>query len=449
MSGGLEARLWEAAAMARDVLEHSRAERWEFFAKASRHFEITARGGRSDRLRRVEETGVAVRTLRAGRSGFAAGSGLGVDAARRAVDGAASAARPVATDPLPPDHLLTTVDEVKGRPAVDEDWLRQALAEIGHSLREIGGDRLEIPSVAARAGRFGAILAGSGGFVAGWGDAAAELVVELRLPGSARGTWRERCRLPGPEDFDARRVAAALTSRALLTLARTTADQGLKDLLLHPEVSAHLLAALAPVLLVMPPDDDPLPRLLDRHGALAARAITLVDTRIDPDGPWRAPCDGEGLGSARTLLVEEGVPRHRTGCYRDAVATGDAPRGGAVRVSYRDPPRSGLSGLRLETGGGCAPAQLLEQAGRALYLLRPLAPVECDLAADSYRIVASGVWLDRGAVVGWHPVVELRGGLGRLLRRISAVGTDRTWYDTPAGPVGASSLLVRRQPVLG
>ncbi len=55
---------------------------------------------------------------------------------------------------------------------------------------------------------------------------------------------------------------------------------------------------------------------------------------------------------------------------------------------------------------------------------------------------SSGAW-------GWHPVVELSGDLGTLLRRIDAVGTDLCWFQTPGGFVGAPSLLIRRQPVVG
>jgi predicted Zn-dependent protease len=103
----------------------------------------------------------------------------------------------------------------------------------------------------------------------------------------------------------------------------------------------------------------------------------------------------------------------------------------------------------VDHAAGIAPARLLEVADRALYLLRPLAPVMLDLAGDGYRIVASGVWLRGHEVRGWHPVVELQGSLSRLLRRIEAVGTDLAWFQTDRGCVGAPSLLVRRQPVVG
>jgi predicted Zn-dependent protease len=118
-------------------------------------------------------------------------------------------------------------------------------------------------------------------------------------------------------------------------------------------------------------------------------------------------------------------------------------------VSYRDYPSTGAANLVVDSRAGVAAAQLLGSADHALYLLRPLSEIEVDFAADTYRMIASGVWLDGPQVRGWHPVVELRGSLGRLLRRIEAVGNDRRWFQTHQGFIGAPSILVRSQPVVG
>ena len=126
----------------------------------------------------------------------------------------------------------------------------------------------------------------------------------------------------------------------------------------------------------------------------------------------------------------------------------ETSRGGALRLSYRDYPATGIANLQAATDNGVAAAELLGSADRALYLLRPLAAVGFEPSSDSYRIIASGVWLDGHTVRGWHPVVELRGSLGRLLRRIELVGNDLRWFQTGRGFVGAPSLLVRRQPVV-
>jgi predicted Zn-dependent protease len=134
---------------------------------------------------------------------------------------------------------------------------------------------------------------------------------------------------------------------------------------------------------------------------------------------------------------------------RDAALYGEATRGGALRLSYKDYPSTGIANLRVDVSEGLNAGELLQAADRALYLLRPMAPVVCDLENDTYRIVASGVWLDGARVRGWHPVVELQGQLGKLLRRIEAVGNDVSWYQTGHGFVGTPSVLVRRQPVVG
>lgn len=442
-------RLWEAASGTRDLLTHVGPARWEFFAKASSSVAVEI--GPVSLVQKIsaDETGVAIRTFNRGLSGFAAGSGLGVDASRRALEGAASSECPVERDPLPPPHLLGTVEIPVARPPAVDGWADEAARSVINELAKISEGRLQLHRLVVRHGSFGWVLATAEGFVTAWEDASAGALAEVEVTGRQRGMWREMVHIPSPAAFDPAAAAARIASRAMLTLGRTTVAHGVKDLLLHPEVAAHLMAALASLFVVTPSQSDPLPNLLNSHGELASQALTLVDVRTDSDAPILAPCDGEGVATGRTLLLDEGVPRHRVGTYRDATACGEATRGGAVRVSYRRAPTTGMTNLRVECSGGLPSARLLEAAGRALYLLRPLAPVECDLEADTYRIIASGVWLDGGSVRGWHPVVELRGGLGTLLRRIDAVGTDRTWFDTPCGAVGAPSLLIRRQPIVG
>jgi PmbA protein len=298
-------------------------------------------------------------------------------------------------------------------------------------------------------GNFGWLLTTGDDFVAVHRGITGSLLADVQLAERDSGIWRDWFHIPDPETFDAEAAARRIVDRALLTRNRVSTDSGLRDVIFDPEVSAQLLAALAPLFIATDPDEDPLPDLLNRDGQLASPALTVVDDRSDADAPITGPCDGEGLPSRRTLLLDCGVPRHRLASYRDAVAYSETPRGGALRLSYRDYPASGVANLRVDVTAGLPPSKMLDTADRALYLLRPLTPISFEPASDSYRIVASGVWLRGQRVHGWHPVVELEGSIARLLRRIEAVGTDLTWFQTGRGCVGASSLLVRRQPVVG
>ncbi len=443
-----EDRLHAAAVAARERLVRSPAARWEVYAKASFTREVEVAPSAPLRVIEVEETGVAVRSLREGRMGFAAASGLENDASRRAVEGALVAESSVDDDPLPPLRLLGTTEVGPARALPPRGWATHAGQELARAVAGLSGSHLRLRRAIFQEGAFAWVLATGDGWVARHEDVSTTMLAEVESVSDRSGVWRDWVHIADAETFDLEAAAARITDRALLTRSRVATDSGLRDLILHPEVTAQLLAAMTPLFLATPETEDLLPPLLDGEGRLASSALTLVDDRKDWEAPLTGPCDGEGLPAGRTLLLDEGVPRHRLASYRDSRRCGETPRGGAVRLSYRDYPASGIANLKVVTGRGVAASELLGAADRALYLLRPLAPVSCRPHDDRYRIVASGVWLDGRQVRGWHPVVELKGSLGRLLRRIEVVGTDLRWFQAERGCVGAPSLLIRRQSIL-
>jgi len=438
-----------AASSARDLLVNSDADRWEFFTKASTTREVEVAPGTPPKETLVEEVGVAIRTVRQDRAGFGAASGLEADAARRAIEGAFAVETALPFDPLPPSRLLGLSDVTGRRTPSPRGWAAHATDQLARSVVEASHGRLKLRRTLFQEGSYCWLLATEDDFVATYDDIAASLVVELQTMKDGDGIWRDWIHLPVVEAFDSSAVARRISDRALLVQGPLATDSGLANVILAPEMTARVLAALAPLLMATDGEHDPLPGLLDPSGRLASSSLTLFDDRLDPNAPITGPCDGEGLPARRTVLLEEGIPRHRLASYRDAVLFGETPRGGALRLSYRDYPATGIANLRVDTESGLPSRELLTRAESALYLLRPLAPVLLDAPGDSYRIVASGVWLDQTGVRGWHPVVELRGSLSLLLRRIDAVGTDLAWFQTDGGCVGAPTVLIRHQPVVG
>ena len=421
--------------------------RWEVYAKSSFTRETELIDGRLRRTVQIEESGIGVRIWDGTRAGFAATSGLDGSAARQAIAAARAGSVP-GPDPMPPQRLLGLTSVSPGPQMPPRGWAQHVTGELAVALASLSNGRLRLGRAIVQEGQYAWRLSTADDWSAQHQRTVASMLVEV-LVGDRPGIGREWVHIPDPELFSAEAVAARIGNRALLTRHRITTDQGLHDLILHPEVSSQLLAAISPLFLACPDAKDPLPGLLGPDGLLSAYALTLIDDRSDPTAPVVSPCDGEGLPARRTLLLEEGAPRHRVASFADARRFDETPRGGAVRLSYRDRPASGLANLRVLTDEGMAAGELLSASDRALYLLRPLAPVTADLENDTYSFIASGVWIDRQQVRGWHPVVELSGGLGTLLRRIDAVGTDLCWFQTPRGFVGAPSLLVRRQPVVG
>lgn len=441
-------RLSQTASVARDLLTRSQRRRWEIFAKASltRKTEITP--GRGTQLSRVEETGLAIRTAGSGRAGFAAASGLEGAAARRAVEGALGNEVQSSLDPIPPPHYLGTTGTARLAEPPATGWAAQATTEIDAALKAIE-PRIRLRRTILQQGSFSWLLTTAEGFVARFDGAGASMLIETAIDDAGPGVWRESVRVQDASTFDPASTAAQIADRLLLTQGPLAIHGGLRDVIMHPEVTAQVLAALSPCLLAAEGGEDRLGALVDRDGRLTSGTITLMENRADATTPVHGPCDGEGLPTRRVTLVDEGIPRHRLACYRDAVISGEMPRCGALRLSFRDYPSSGIAGLQLAAEDGLPPGRLLTETDHALYLLRTLAPVILQPSTDSYRIVASGVWIENGRASGWHPVVELEGGIGQLLRRIDAIGTDLRWYQTDQGFIRASSMLARRQRVVG
>jgi PmbA protein len=440
--------LHQTTAVARDLLSHASSGRWEVFAKVSCSREVELVRGSPKQVIHSQEMGVGVRTSGAGRSGFAAASGLEAAAARSAVEGALANQVNVSFDPLPPPHLLGAATPPPPRQLAPADWENQVSAEIANALQALDRSLRPLRTI-YQEGQFAWLLTTCDGFVVTFEECRGSLLVEVTGGGEATGVWREWLHIRDPEALDPRTAAEQIGNRILLTRSPVTIDTGLKDVILHGEVTAHLLAALVPLFCATPEMSDRLPEMLNSDGELTSPALTLIDHRADASAPVHGPCDGEGLPSRRTVLLDAGVPRHRLASYRDALLCGEPPRGGALRLSYRDYPSTGIAGLQVLAKEGIAPGRLLTETDRALYLLRPLAPLSIDPEADCCRLVASGVWLDNGRVRGWHPVAELRSGIGQLLRRIDAVGTDLGWYQTDQGFIRAPSLLLRHQSVVG
>jgi PmbA protein len=444
---GYRERLRSAAASASDLLAGWAAERWEFFTKGSAIRQVEVSPGAPPQELLVDEVGVAVRTVRAGRAGFASASGLDVDAARRAVEGAISVELELPFDPLPPPHLLSVGEAGRAGALPPRGWASHVTDQLQRAVTGRAGGHLRLRRAVFHEGTYSWMLTTGDGFLATHEDTATSMVIEVQSTRKHHGLWREWVHIPDPEAFDPDMVAGRITDRALLDQGEPASESGLANLLLSPETAASLLAAMVDLVVVRGPGDDLVAGLLDRDGRLASDALTLVDDRLDGRAPITGPCDGEGLAARRTLLLERGVPRHRLASFRDAMALGESPLGGALRLSYRDYPATGIANLKVATEVGLPSRELLERAGRALYLLRPLAPVLVDVRRDSYRIVASGVWLDRRNVRGRQPVVELAGSLSTLLRRIEAVGNDADWFQTERGCVSAPSILIRQQKV--
>ncbi len=442
-AGSILARFAEAAGEARDALARAGVPRWELFAKASVWREWTRRADRPTVAIHCRETGLAVRTRRGNRSGFSAASGADARAWREVVEAALAVEQPDPVDPLPPRELLGTAAVRAPGEFPAEEWAEELLRRLEAGVESRSGGRLRLIRASVRTGETGWLLHTGEGFTATHRSVSAMLVLEVAGTEPGRPSWRQVLPVSDPQEPDPEALARLLVDPLLLLGEPRQPRAGVMDLLLDPSVAAHLLAGLVPLVTASPATV----RLARPGDRLGSALLNLVDDRAGHRGPLTSPCDGEGLPAGEVTLVHGGVLRRRLASYRDARRTGMEPNGGAVRFTYREPPRTGIANLALLPTQGLPASRILEAAGRCLYLLRLAAAPEVDPAGDRYRLSGIGVSVDGGTVQGWHPLVEVRGRISRLLGRLEAVGSDLRWHQTAAGVVGSPTLLVRSQLV--
>ncbi len=441
-------RLHRTAVDARDLLASAGVDRWELYAKASASREVTISGG--DRRAAVvenAETGVAIRTRRNAASGFAAAAGFEPSAWRFAVELALEREVHDPVDPFPPEHMLGAREIPEPADPPPSGWAQHTAERLASELLTRSNGRVALLRATVRVGHTAWILHRSEGFVATCHGSSCYLLLEAIEREHRSGVWRDLVYLPSFELLDPASLAQRLIDRIALMTTPYQPDDGIRDVIANGEVTAQLISAIVPLFLATPQAADPLPALLDTNGQLASADLSLVDDRSGKHGILRTPCDGEGIAARRITVLDAGVPRHRLASYRHALACDEHPNGGAVRHSYRDQPTTGIANLEVLSEAPLTPRELLSNAEDGIYLLRLNAPLELDLVADRYRMVAAALDLSTGAST-WVPSLEIRGSVSRLLQRIDGVATDRSWYSTAAGMIAAPTVLIRRQSVL-
>ncbi len=410
-------------AILRQELERRAPGDWELYRKRAESRKTSSSGGPARTASRSEE-GWAARWWENGLPRFAAGSTESDlrfairDAARSTPSPEPAPEWPAAKSPVLQDPS----------PAAAPPELYDALSRL--VAAESRGDAVLAELSVSSGGRTERVVNARGG------DAS---VRSMSVEGFARATGRRESRAcearvvfrweSGPE---LESLASRLSDRATLPLSERASPLAHGEWLLDPSVGAALLAAIAPLFTAAA-----LPTWVQR-GQLFSKHVTVVDDAA-ADGAF----DGEGTPTRRVVLVDEGALRARLHDLRSARAHGTSSTGHGVRTSYRTPPAAGPRRLFFETSRGASARDLLTAVRRGLFASALTAPVRMDFERDRYEMDFTGISLVAGRAQGPVAGARARGRISQLLRRISAVSTDRQFFASPY-PVGSPTLLVER-----
>ena len=411
----------------------------EAYVSAGRELTVEVRHGQIETLKQAEEKGIGVRVLRGEQVGFAFGTELSREAVADVVERALTAAVYTGADahrrlpepggPYPEQDLYDAA--IDG--ATLEEKIGLARRMEGAALAFDGRVKVIESSTYQEGGGTVAIV-NSRGIAAAYRDAACGLYISLAAEQEGQSEtgyalwFGRRYHELDPEGLG--REAAARAVRLLGAKAAATCSV---PVVFDPYVAADIIGLLGPALTA---------EAVQRGRSLfagkvgqqvAATGVSLVDDGTYPGGLRTAPCDGEGVPTRRTVLVQGGVLQGYLYDSYTAAKEGRASTGNAVRGSFRSMPAVGTTNFYLEPGTS-SPEELVAGVREGLYVMEVMGMHTANPISGDFSVGAAGMWIKDGAFA--YPVrgVVIAGNMLELLRQVDGVGADLRFFGGRGAP---------------
>jgi PmbA protein len=164
----------------------------------------------------------------------------------------------------------------------------------------------------------------------------------------------------------------------------------------------------------------------------ASDLLTIYDDGTVERGMASKPFDGEGVPTAKRVLVEKGVARSFIYNSSAARRAGTSSTGNASRGGFTSLPGIGTHNIVLDPGK-YSRNEIIASTGKGL-LLKGVTGYGIDPVTGNFSGGATGFWIENGEII--HPVkgVTIAGSAAEILNGIDMLGNDIDKNRTFASP---------------
>lgn len=419
-----------------DAARHAGAEAADAMAIDGRSTSIDIRAGALEQAERAEAIEIGLRVLIGGKQACVSASDISDATIRQLAERAVAMAREAPEDPTvglaDPSQIARTWDLAALELSDPADEPTPAALEQDARAAEAGAlARAGITQVQASAGYSArrVHLAATNGFSGHYGRSSRS-VSAVAFTGSGTGMERDyagegrvfQADLPGAFDIGALAAERAL-ARAGAVKPRTGHFPVLFDERVAASLIGHLLSAVNGTSIARGAS-----WLRDALGTqVLPKGMSIVEDPLRPRISGSRPFDGEGLPTAKRMIVEDGILLGwtldlATGRKLGLPSTANAARGTSA------PPSPATSNIDLSLGTLSREA-LIAQMGTGL-LVTSLIGSTINPTTGDYSRGASGFWVENGQVK--YPVNEctIAGNLHEMLRSMVAANDARAHLAT-------------------
>jgi PmbA protein len=415
------------------------AEAAEAYICKAKELNIEVRGGLVETLKLAEDSGLGLRVIREGRTGFSFTSDLspaGVDEA--AVQALVNCGR-ISTDPyqrLPkPGKAYEKLDIYD--PAIRQATVEQKIemARAMESAARSYDRRVKvIESSTYQDGEALVTIVNSHGMELSYHGAFCGIY--LALAAGEGDDSQTGFALDYSLKFDRLRpeeVGREAARRAVRMLGAAPVTTRREAVVLEPYVAAGFLGLIAPALTgeaVQKGRSLFAGKVGDR---VASGKLTVIDDGALPGGIVSAPFDGEGVATSRTVLINKGVLQGYLHNTYTAARDGVQSTGNGVRNSFKGTPEVGTTNFFIETG--TEPVEkLLAEIKSGIYVTEVMGMHTANPISGDFSVGIAGLLIENGELTRPVRGMAIGGNILDFLNNVDGVGNDLTFFGGRGSP---------------
>ena len=249
--------------------------------------------------------------------------------------------------------------------------------------------------------------------------------------------------------LDAARIGREAAQKATDMLGARSIKSGTYCVVLDKEAAASLLKTFLPVFF-----GDKVQQGFSMLGSkvnqpVASPAVSLVDEARCADSLYQPAFDSEGVPTARTSLIENGVLQGFLHSRKTAAKAGISSTGNGFKPSWK-------AGIQVSaTNSYLAPGQqscetLLSEMGQGLHITELTGlHAGTNMVSGDFSLSAEGFFIENGTRAFPVDQITVAGNFYDVLRQIQKTGND-LYFGMPGGSqVGSPSLLIESLSISG
>jgi PmbA protein len=415
------------------------AEVAEAYICKEKELNIEVRDGRVDTMKLAEDSGLGLRVIREGKTGFSFTSDLSPAAVDEAAGQALLNCMKISEDPF---QRLPKPGRAYEKLDIYDPGIRQATVEqkieMARSMEQAArafDKRIKvIESSTYQDGEAMVTIVNSHG-------------MELSYQGSFCGVYLALAAGEGDDsqtgfamDYNLKfdrlnpdEVGREAARRAVRMLGATPVTTRRATVVLDPYVATGFLGLIAPALTgeaVQKSRSLFAGKLGER---VASGKLTAIDDGALPGGIASAPFDGEGVATSRTVLLEKGLLKGYLHNTYTAAKDGVQSTGNGVRGSFKGTPEVGITNFFFEAGSEPV-EKLLSEIKSGIYVTEVMGMHTANPISGDFSIGIAGLLIENGELTKPVRGMAIGGNILDFLANVDGVGSDLKFFGGRGSP---------------